>query len=396
MDSIGGETSGFKKQDPIFYAGAELHAVKRQKIQDAIAHSGFDALLLFKAEAVRYVTDFYVKGFRPFMEPEYFTLIPKGVAPAVGYTSGSDDLRIIYKSDIEDARKLPSVSKWADVLSQMIVDYGLQEAVIGTDFVPFMVYADLCKKFPKIQWVDAADIWVDITAVKHDLEVELIRNSVRVADLGMLAAIRAVKPGVAEYEVAAEAEYVMRKNGSEFVPFIPNVASGYNTSMFERLATEKVIESGELVILDVGCVVKGYTGDLGRTVICGEPTPLQKEIYAVVYDSVMEACKMVKPGVTCAEVDARSREVIEDAGWGKYQHTGITGHQLGYGLHGAPEIFKGIDVPLQKNMVICLEPRVILRDRPDVGGVHLENAVLVTDDGFEFLNNTPYDPQLRG
>ena len=97
------------------------------------------------------------------------------------------------------------------------------------------------------------------------MEIEHVRDAVRVADLGMDAAIAAIRPGVSEHAVSAEAVYAMRKNGSEFEPFIPLVASGYNTSMFERVATEKVIESGEMVILDIGAVVRGYTGDLGRT-----------------------------------------------------------------------------------------------------------------------------------
>ena len=115
-------------------------------------------------------------------------------------------------------------------------------------------------------FADAAKIWAKLTAIKHPMEIELIREAVRVADLGMAAAIAAVRPGISEHAVSAEAVYAMRRNGSEFEPFIPLVASGYNTSMFERVATEKIIQSGEMVILDIGAVVKGYTGDLGRTV----------------------------------------------------------------------------------------------------------------------------------
>lgn len=384
----------FQKQDPIFYAGDELHRIKQQKVQAAMEKGGYDALLFFKAEAVRYITDFYVKGFRPFMEPEYLVLVPCGKAPVVGHTSGSDDLRIKYKSDIEDTRRLPAVGDWSKVIAEMLHDYGLQNARIGTDFIPFMVYDDLRAEFPKIRFENAAEIWVSITAVKHDLEVELIRNSVRTADLGMRAAIDAVRPGIKEYEVAAEAEYAMRRRGSEMTPFIPAVSSGSNASMFERVATEKTIEAGEMVIMDIGAVVKGYTGDLGRTVICGDPSPKQKEIYRVAYESVREAAKAVKPGVTCHDVDRRAREVIEDAGWGRYQHAGNTGHQLGYGLHGDPLIHRNIDVPLVENMVICLEPRVVLPDQPDIGGAHLEDVVVVTETGAEYLNDTPYDERL--
>lgn len=75
----------FQKQDPVFYAGDELHRIKQHRVQQALAASGFDAFIFFKAEAVRYITDFYVKGFRPFMEPEYMVQVVKGKAPVVAY-----------------------------------------------------------------------------------------------------------------------------------------------------------------------------------------------------------------------------------------------------------------------------------------------------------------------
>jgi Xaa-Pro aminopeptidase len=386
----------FQKEDPVFYAGDELHRIKRGKLQEAIARSGLDALMFFKAEAVRYITDFYAKDFRPFMEPEYVVLVAKGQPPAVGYVSGSDDLRIRFKSDIVDARKLPALSDWAMTIGDMIADYGLARGRIGTDLMPFMVHEGLKRRFPAVEFTDAGGIWAKLTAIKHPQEIELIRNAVRVADLGTNAAIDAVRPGISEHAVSAEAIYVMRKHGSEFEPFIPLVASGYNTSMFERVATEKTIRSGEMIILDIGAVVRGYTGDLGRTVICGEPTADQKAVYRATYLALQEAKKVIRPGVTCHAVDQRAREVISESGFGRYLYSGNTGHQLGYGLHGEPLVHRNVDFEIAENMVMCLEPRIVLPDRPDIGGAHLEDVVLVTRDGHEQLNRTPYDPRLLG
>ena len=114
--------------------------------------------------------------------------------------------------------------------------------------------------------------------------------------------------------------------------------------MFERVATEKIIAAGEMVIIDVGAVVRGYTGDLGRTAICGAPTAEQKEIYKATLLALDEAKKIIRPGVTCHTVDQRAREVISDAGWGRYLYSGNTGHQLGFGLHGEPLVHKNIHV----------------------------------------------------
>src|SRR6185503_8529021 len=153
-----------RKRPPIFYAGDELHVIKQQRLQGVLAATGLDALLFFKAEAVRYITDFYVKGFRPFMEPEYIVLVVKGAPPAVGYVSGSDDLRIRLKSDIEDARRLPAVAGWSDAIGAMITDYGLGKARIGTDLMPFMVYEGLKRQFPAIAFSDSGAIWARLTA----------------------------------------------------------------------------------------------------------------------------------------------------------------------------------------------------------------------------------------
>jgi Xaa-Pro aminopeptidase len=330
------------------------------------------------------------------MEPEYVVLIAKGQPPVVGYISGSDDLRIRFRSDIADARKLPSLPGWADAIGAMIADYGLSRARIGTDLMPYMVHEGLRGRFPGLTIADASVIWAELTAIKHPQEVALIRDAVRVADCGLAAAIAAVRPGISEHAVAAEAIYAMRRNGSEFEPFIPLVASGSNTSMFERVATEKLIRAGEMVILDIGAVVKGYTGDLGRTLICGDPTREQKAIYRATHRALEEAKRAIRPGVTCHAIDARARAVIEEEGFGRYLYSGNTGHQLGYGLHGDPLVHRNVAFELVENMVICLEPRIVLHDRPDIGGAHLEDVVLVTAEGHEQLNRSPHDARLLG
>jgi len=396
MEAARQVASVFQHQPPVFYAGDDLHRIKQDKLQRALEASEFDAFIFFKAEAVRYVTDFYVKGYRPFMEPEYFVLVIKGGPPVVGYISGSDDLRIKIKSDIKDARKLPHVAHWATTIGQMLTDYGLTRCRLGTDLMPYMVCDALRAAMPGVTVANAGAIWSGLTAVKHPTEVALLREAIRVADLGIAAAVAAVKAGVSEHRVAAEAVAVMRRNGSEFEPFIPLVASGYNTSMFERVATEKIIQSGEMVILDIGSVVKGYAGDLGRTVICGDPTKEQRAVYRATHLALEEAKKLIKPGANGRQIDQRAREVITDNGWGRYLYSGNTGHQLGYGLHGEPLVDKVTDFELVENMVICLEPRIVLSDRPDIGGAHLEDVMLVTTDGYEQLNTTPYDDRLLG
>jgi Xaa-Pro aminopeptidase len=200
---------------------------------------------------------------------------------------------------------------------------------------------------------------------------------------------------VSETDVAIEAEYAMRKVGSEFHAFIPVILSGINASIWERIATEKIIRYGESVIIDLGASYRCYTGDGGRTVFAGgKVSSEQKKIYQTCYRALQEAVTAVKPGAQCSEPDAAARKAIEEAGYGKYEHKFATGHQIGVGQHCVPHINRGEEFLLQPNMVIALEPRVTMWDRPEVGGVEIEDIVLVTEEGREVLTNCPYEEHL--
>lgn len=382
------------REHPSYYVGDTLHKAKQEKIQKAITDNNLEGILLLKSEAVRYVTDFYAKGYRPFFEPEYLVVVPKNNEPVVGFTSGSDEYRIKIRSDIKDHRKLPGLNKWHAEIIKIFKDYGITAGRVGTDMLPFGMHQELKVALPKVEFIDLSDIWIELTVIKHPVEIECLRKAVEITEKGFTAAFEAIKPGVREFEVAARAEYCMKLAGSEMSPFLPIVASGVNCSIFERIATDKVIRAGEMVILDLGCIWRGYTGDLGRTVCVGEPSREQKRIYRVNYLALQEAIKAVKPGVACGEIDAVARKVIREEGYEKYEHKFATGHQLGYGLHGAPLIAKGVEYMLKPGMVMALEPRVTAFDNPEIGGSHLEDAVLVTEDGYEKISHLRFEEAL--
>lgn len=384
----------YGKQEPSYYAGDELHKVKRAKLTQVMEKNGIDGLLLFKSEAVRYVTDFYVKGFRPFMDLEYFAIVPREGDTFVGYSSGSDTFRIQIRSDIKESANVPDEKTWPQTIVEVLKAKKLDSARIGSDLLHFSTYLGIKERLPNVEFVDASDIWVDLTVIKHPLEIDILKRCQRIVDQGLDAAGEIIKPGLTEREVAAHAEYVMRKAGSEMSPFIPAISSGMNAAIFERINTEKVIQPGEMVVTDMGCVYKGYTGDAGRTVIAGDPSPKQREVFKVGYAALRAAIEAVKPGVTCHDVDQAAREVIRRAGYGKYENRFWTGHQLGYGLIGKPGINTGVKFVLVPNMVLALEPHITLYDDPSVGGVHLEDVVVVTESGHEVISHAKFDTKL--
>lgn len=383
------------REKPSFYGGDELHKAKQEKVQHLIDKWGLDALLFIRSEVVRYITDFFVKGYRPFFELEYFVLVPKGGQPAVGYSSGSDNYRIQLRSFIEDYRKLPGLNRWHQVIAEMLRDYGLTQGRIGIDILPYFMGDQLKAEFPKIEFIDANHLWTELTVIKHPQEIEYIKYSLEITEIGMQVAMAGAKPGVKELDLATEAEYAMKKAGTEFNPTISQIASGINASIFERIATKKRIRYGEAVIIDLTSSYRGYTGDGGRTIFAGgKVSPEQKKIYQICHRALREAIAAVKPGAKCYEPDAAAREVIEEAGYGRYEHKFATGHQLGYGLHGDPSINRGVEFVIQPNMVVALEPRITMFDRPEVGGVHLEDVVLVTEKSNEVLTKLPFEEHL--
>lgn len=397
-DRTGGERSSvpvdrFRDRDPLFYAGDELHEKKRRKVQQLLEDRELDALLLFRDETIRYVTDFYTKGFGPFMDFEYLCVVPKDEPPVLGYLSGSDRYRTQLHRLVDDTRRLPAVQDWPTVIADIFDDYHIEDRV-GTDILPWFMYRDLEERLPAVTFVDANDIWQDLTAIKTPEEVGLVEEAISIAEIGMRAAIDAVEPGVKEVEIAAAAEYAMRREGSEFTPFISDIVSGKNTAIFNRVPSESRVRNGDLVVIDLGAVRNGYTGEFARTVVAGEPSQAQRDIYQTVHASLERCIETIDAGVTCHEVDQSAREVIREAGYEQYEHTRGTGHQLGYGLHGEPLIDEGVEAELRPQMIVNVEPRIALFDDPEVGAVQLEETVLITEDGTERLTRTAFDQRL--
>lgn len=385
----------FERGDPSYYVGDEVHRIKQEKIQDAMGRHGFDALLFLQSAAVRYVTDFFVKGYRSYTQNiEYLAVVPKGKEPILGYRSGSDEYRVKIRCITEDARKMGSPSAWPQFIAEILEDYGLTAGRIGVDILPFDTYLSLKKILPKLEIENANKLWSELTAEKHPTEIKYIRKALEIDEKGMEAAMDVIKDGIREFEVLAAAEYVFRKEGNEVMQGIMQVASGGNTAYFERIATDKVIKNGELVILDFVTLYRGYMGDIGRTVICGNPNKRQKEIFKVQINSLQRSIEAVKPGVKCSEIDAVARDAIIEAGYKDYMHKFATGHQLGYAHHGEPMIAANVEETLKPNMVVCLEPRVTLYDEWDVGGVTNEDVLLVTETGTEKLTHLKYDEKL--
>ncbi len=195
--------------------------------------------------------------------------------------------------------------------------------------------------------------------------------------------------GRPESEVAADLAGFLREHGHSEVDFTV-VGSGPNGANPHHEFGERVIEEGDMVVLDFGGIKDGYGSDTTRTVHVGEPTDDEREVYEVVRRAQQAGFEAVRPGVECQEIDRAARRVIADAGYGE-QFIHRTGHGIGLTTHEPPYMVEGDTNPLEPGMCFSIEPGVYLTGR---FGVRIEDIVTVTDDGGRRFNNTPHELQI--
>jgi Xaa-Pro dipeptidase len=221
----------------------------------------------------------------------------------------------------------------------------------------------------------------DMRKIKDAQEIKLIREACRLADVGVQAAKDAVTVGVSERIVAAEAEYAMRKAGSEGVAFETIVACGLCCAYPHGSLRNRTIAEGDFVVVDLGATHRFYRSDLTRTFFAGKPSSKQTEIFETVKLAQQKALEVIKPGVPAKEVDSVARKIIEAAGFCDcFVHN--LGHGVGLEVHEAPTLSPDSKDILQAGNVVTVEPGIYL---PGFGGVRIEDTVLVTRGGAERL-----------
>ena len=226
--------------------------------------------------------------------------------------------------------------------------------------------------------------------VKDRAEVAALRESARRLTPVAQAAFTAVRPGVSERAIAARIESALREGGYERAAFDTIVASGPNAALPHYRAGDRLLQAGDLVVLDFGGVLDGYCSDLTRTVAVAPPSAEAQRVCAAVREAQQAAIDVVKPGIATTDVDRAARRVLEAHGLGEAFGHG-TGHGLGLDVHEEPRVTRPradvAPVPLEPGMVFTIEPGAYL---PGWGGVRIEDDVLVTEHGCDVLTSVSY------
>ncbi|MDX1765291.1 MAG: aminopeptidase P family protein, partial [bacterium] len=247
-------------------------------------------------------------------------------------------------------------------------------------------YLDLKKRLSPCRMVPMKKGVEFFRMVKTPDELEKIVQAIRHAEKAFLAAKKAMVEGVLERDVALKMEYGMRKNGALHIAFDTIVGSGERGAMPHGIASDKRLKRGELIVVDFGAESEGYFSDMTRTLYLGKRlTGKKRKIHDIVREAQATAIEAVRPGVTFAEIDGKARDLIKKAGFGKYFGHG-TGHGIGLEVHEAPYVSVGNRQILEEGMVFTVEPGIYL---PGLGGVRIEDMVLVTGDGCRSLTSLP-------
>lgn len=386
----------------------KLRKERLVRLKEKMKEHEIDAILAFRPENIRYAT-----SYRPLWWPTGMAvtrnavIVPRDQDPILHVASGDwaravvtmpwlnkENIRpLAVLEDLEVFRT--SVRDFRDELT----NFGVVDGTIGIDATRFGLIQQLQKALPNATFVDGDEVFIEARVIKNLEERELMRASSAIASFAMESTINRIQSGKTECELLGEAMHVLYSFGMEVPQCNLIIASGNHTMPLYRFASDKPIRRGELVLLDLGGCFNGYFSDQTRTVIHGNSSERQKEIYSTVFDSIQTLIRVMKPGALNVDVSKAVKGVMKDHGFEKDVYFGVLGHSIGVAGLEAPFIGERLLTGDQKFVEFKLEPGMIFSMEPTLavhgeGGVRLEDTIMITETGNEVLSTAPYDERL--
>ena len=347
-----------------------------KEIAAALESHGLDAMLL-TCEANR----FYASGF---------------------HSTGTDGVALVTPGEtyyMTDSRYTEAASRaiqgvtmeevgrgrgYSTLLKEAIAKHGIRKLGFEDAYMTVADHAAYAKALP-CELVPATDLMLELRRVKSQEELDTLIAAQRISEQALEVILTEVKAGVPEREIAARLQYLMLHFGAEDMSFDPIVVSGPNGSLPHGVPSDKLIREGEFVTMDFGCIYHGYCSDMTRTVAVGTPSDEMVEVYNTVLKAQLAGIAKARAGVTGQAIDGAARQVIEDAGYGKYFGHSF-GHGVGVEVHENPSATPSNDQPMPAGAVISAEPGIYLPGRL---GVRIEDVICLTETGNIDLAKAP-------
>lgn len=358
----------------VFILEGRIKMEKLQKARKEFEKLGIDGLLITSNYNRRYISNFTGTS----------GAVLIGMEKAIFIT----DFRYIEQAtkQCEGFEVVKQIGTIPDAVRDVAKHLGIKKLGFEQDHLTYSEFK-VYEKTVDAELVPVSGVIEKLRLIKNDAEIKIIKVAADIADAAFKHILDFIRPGVTELEVSNELEFFMMKAGATSSSFDTIVASGYRSALPHGVASEKIIEKGDLVTLDYGAYYKGYVSDITRTVAVGEPVEKLKEIYNIVLEAQELGMNGIRPGLSGKEADALTRDYIAKKGYGEYfGHS--TGHGIGLEIHEGPNLSVKSDIVLEPGMIVTCEPGIYI---PGLGGVRIEDDTLITKDHNEALTHSTKD-----
>lgn len=368
------------------------------KVQKILTDRNLDMILLYADDRFTYGNAY----------GRYFANVPTAFEPVlIFFTQGKDPVLLVgpetpgYAREVgvmEDIRELKEfAAEHEDYLYSHVqplkdivrscVDHEIKRIGLGAkNLMSADVYEAILKNYADVEYVSVDDAIDEIRAVKSEAELEVIRYAYKLVNMGVQAAIDAIRPGVSEREVAAEAEYVMRKNGAEGYGIDTMVCSGPNADHILARTTTRVIQENDMVVLTFAPRYEGYHAACARVIFVGQVDPKQEAAMKAMSAAQTLCGKNLQVGRVGAEVEAMGRNLMTEAGYGEnFLYSGL--HSVGVTEFEPPILGPSSKTVIAENMVISVD---IPLHEADIHGARIEDGYIITKDGPVCLTTAPH------
>ncbi len=344
-----------------------------QRLQSKLQQSGIEAVLVSDIANVRWASGFTGSfGFAI-------------VTPTAGVFISDSRYAVQAREQVTtlDVVTFATPTDVMDVIAEQAKKLGVGTLKFESDSATYGTYDSWTKKLQGIQLEPLSGFFDSLRLVKTADEVRRIRAACGIADAAFEHVRRLIQPGLTEWDLAIEIDFFIRRQGADSA-FHTIAVSGANSARPHGVPSEKKLENGDFVTMDFGAKVEGYCSDITRTVVAGTASDRHREVYGQVLKAQLAALEMMRPGVAAADIDKKSRDVLDEIGLAKYFGHGL-GHGLGSVVHDSGRLNPSSTAVLEEGQVWTVEPGVYIAD---FGGVRIEDDVLVTSNGIEILTKS--------
>ena len=343
------------------------------KIAQQLSAHGLDAMLVTSAPGEFYAAGFHGEGMAVVTPAQTWYYTDSRYIEAAGQL-------------VKDAQvgMIRTGQTYRQLAQDIVSAQGIRRLGFEDNYMSVAEYSQW-KEEVRAELVPASEILDLLRMVKDEEELAAMKEAQRVTDEAFSESVNDIKPGVAECEIAAKLTYLMARKGAERNSFDPIVACGANGSKPHAIPSQALIQKGQFVTMDFGCVVGGYCSDMTRTVAVGQPTDEMKFVYDTVLKAQLAGIAAAHGGVTGAEIHNIGAKIIADAGYGDYFGHGF-GHSLGIEIHENPRFSPLWDKVIPAGACLSAEPGIYL---PGKFGVRIEDVIMLTDDGCIDITRSP-------